>query len=248
MKRVFNGARKSDGTLLYATWPWDRGIGGKVDDSYYQGWRMWKIGSYDGRQPAINVVLGGPAMSVFTDDPKPLHDDYATYLKFLLNYDLDTQSHEIYATNQTYKESAWDVVSARSTDLSAFKAHGGKLIVPQGFSDPIFSINDTVDWWNAVNAKQNGRAADFVRVYAVPGMNHCNGGPATGSVRQPGRRGRLGRVRRRPRPHPRHRRAQYPVARPDPPALPLSADRALSRLWQSGGLLEFRLRMSGICA
>ena len=179
LKRVFDGARKRDGTLLYATWPWDRGIGGEADNGYYQGWRVWKLGSYDGRQPAINIVLGGPAMSVFTDDPKPLHDDPATYLKFLLNYDLDTQPDQIYATNQTYKESAWDVVSARSTDLSAFKAHGGKMIVPQGLSDPIFSINDTVDWWNAVNAKQNGRAADFVRIYAVPGMNHCNGGPAT---------------------------------------------------------------------
>jgi len=179
LKRVFNGAHKSDGTMLYANWPWDRGIGGKIGNGYYQGWRIWKIGSYDGKTPAINVVLGGPAMSVFTDTPKPLHDDPTSYLTFMLNYDMNKDSDSIYATNDTYTKSAWDVVSARSTDLSAFKAHGGKMIVPQGVSDPIFSIDDTIDWWKAVNKRQDGHARDFVRLFPVPGMNHCGGGPAT---------------------------------------------------------------------
>jgi feruloyl esterase len=53
------------------------------------------------------------------------------------------------------------------------------MIVPHGGSDPIFSINDTIDWWRKVDAANHGEAARFVRVYAVPGMNHCAGGPAT---------------------------------------------------------------------
>ena len=179
LKRVYGGAHKGDGTLLYASFPWDRGLGGKIGSGYYQGWRIWKIGSYDEKTPAINVVLGGPAMSVFTDEPRPLHDDATTYLTFVLNYDLEKDSNSIYATSKTYKESAWSVVSAYSTDLSAFKAHGGKMIVPQGVSDPIFSINDTIAWWKKLNKEQDGKAADFVRVFPVPGMNHCSGGPST---------------------------------------------------------------------
>ena len=179
LKRIYGGVHKSDGTPLYASFPWDRGLGGKSGDSYNQGWRIWKIGTYDNKVPSINVVLGGPAMSVFTDEPKPLHDDATTYLTFELNYDLDKDSNAIYATNKTYTQSAWSVVSAQSTDLSAFKAHGGKMIVPHGASDPIFSINDTIAWWKKVNEAQGGKAADFVRVFPVPGMNHCSGGPAT---------------------------------------------------------------------
>ena len=68
---------------------------------------------------------------------------------------------------------------ASSTDLAAFKNRGGKLIIVHGVSDPVFSIKDTMNWWTEVNRANNGRADDFVRLFAVPGMNHCSGGPAT---------------------------------------------------------------------
>ena len=66
-------------------------------------------------------------------------------------------------------------------DLDAFRARGGKLIVPHGVSDPVFSIADTAVWWEAVDRRYDGRAAEFARVFAVPGMGHCQGGPATDS-------------------------------------------------------------------
>ena len=67
----------------------------------------------------------------------------------------------------------------RSSDLTAFRANGGKLIVPHGVSDPVFSILDTINWWKEVNRANKGRAADFARVFPVPGMTHCGGGAAT---------------------------------------------------------------------
>ena len=75
--------------------------------------------------------------------------------------------------------SSLEFMKADSTDLSAFKSRGGKLVIAHGVSDPVFSILDTIDWWTAVNRANGGRAADVVRVFAVPGMNHCAGGPAT---------------------------------------------------------------------
>ena len=47
-----------------------------------------------------------------------------------------------------------------------------------GAADPIFSLWDTTDWWERVNRRERGTAADFARVFPVPGMNHCTSGPA----------------------------------------------------------------------
>jgi feruloyl esterase len=74
--------------------------------------------------------------------------------------------------------SAADLGSIDSTDLSAFKAHGGKLIVYHGGADGAFSVNTTINWYNDVKA-ENRKAEDFVRLFVVPGMNHCSGGPST---------------------------------------------------------------------
>lgn len=53
------------------------------------------------------------------------------------------------------------------------------MIVYHGASDPVFSANDTLNWWDEVNTRENGNAAQVVRVFPVAGMNHCGGGPAT---------------------------------------------------------------------
>jgi feruloyl esterase len=69
-----------------------------------------------------------------------------------------------------------DVANPRMT---VFKALGGKMIVYHGQSDPVFSYNDTANWYSALAANHHGHASDFVRFFSVPGMNHCEGGPAT---------------------------------------------------------------------
>ena len=46
-------------------------------------------------------------------------------------------------------------------------------------ADGVFSINDTISWWIEVGAHMNGQQANTVRLFPVPGMGHCAGGPAT---------------------------------------------------------------------
>jgi feruloyl esterase len=36
-----------------------------------------------------------------------------------------------------------------------------------------------VDWYEKLNKNHGGKAQNFARLFVVPGMNHCNGGPAT---------------------------------------------------------------------
>lgn len=45
--------------------------------------------------------------------------------------------------------------------------------------DPVFSVNDTVAWYHEVDRLSGGKASDYVRVFPVPGMAYCAGGPGT---------------------------------------------------------------------
>jgi len=181
IRKLYGGAKSSQGEALYADWAWDRGLGGKAGDSYYQGWRVWKMGPFDAAgNSAIIAALGSSSVSaVFTTPPTPVPMNGAGPLAFLNSIDLDRDAAKLYATSGEFTESAWDFMLASSTDLSKFKARHGKLVIVHGVSDPVFSINDTISWWNDVNRLNNGNAAEFVRMFAVPGMNHCSGGPAT---------------------------------------------------------------------
>jgi poly(3-hydroxybutyrate) depolymerase len=181
IEKIYGGAKDSKGEMLYSDWAWDRGIGGKLGDGYNIGWRIWKMGLYDAPvNNSINTSLGALSVnSMFTTPPTVVPVANGAPMKALLAIDLDRDAPKLYAKTDEFKESAWDFMYASSTDLSRFKQHGGKLVIVHGVSDPIFSINDTIRWWNAVNRANNGAASDFVRLFAVPGMNHCAGGPAT---------------------------------------------------------------------
>lgn len=169
--RSNKGPRDSKGKALYSDWAWAPGI----SDS---GWRMWKIGSPN--WTAMNVSLGGRSLaSVFTTPPTVLGDGDQAAADYQSAFDFDRDAARIYAVDASFKRSAWQDIGARSPDLAAFKRRGGRLIVPHGDSDPVFSLNDTLRWYREVDARSKGRAASFVRVFPVPGMCHCGGGPAT---------------------------------------------------------------------
>jgi hypothetical protein len=71
------------------------------------------------------------------------------------------------------------LVEPASTNLSTFSANGGKLIFFHGDSDPWFSALDTVGFYKSL-AETNGGAekvAEWSRIFLVPGMAHCGGGP-----------------------------------------------------------------------
>ena len=97
-----------------------------------------------------------------------------------MNFNFATDIAGIYRTTAEFPESAYDM-SLVSTDLSGLKSRGGKMVVYHGASDGAFSISQTIDWVEKVNAANGGDATGFMRFYAVPGMGHCRGGPSTSS-------------------------------------------------------------------
>ncbi|MCB5425988.1 tannase/feruloyl esterase family alpha/beta hydrolase [Altererythrobacter sp. CC-YST694] len=173
LEQVHGGARSSDGKQIYPGFPWDAGWGD-------MGWRIWMAGMPDGSSPAINIAMGMPSLaSVFSTPPRALGASPEAYLAYALNYDFDRDPAGIDLVQSPFARSAWQDISARSSNLDGFRARGGKLIVPHGVSDPVFSVNDTLAWWEEANARYSGSAASFARVFPVPGMGHCQGGPAT---------------------------------------------------------------------
>lgn len=65
------------------------------------------------------------------------------------------------------------------TDLSDFKANGGKLIIYQGWNDFPLRPERAFDHLQAVQDSMGGAESvdDFYRLFMVPGMTHCAGGP-----------------------------------------------------------------------
>jgi feruloyl esterase len=181
LQKIFAGPKNSKGEMLYADWAWDRGIGGKIGEAFNLGWRIWKMGAYDsGTNSAIIAGLGAAAVSaVFTTPPTTITSTGAGPLAHLLGIDVDRDTMKVAAKSGEFTQSALDFMMASSTDLTTFTKRGGKLLIVHGVSDPVFSIKDTMNWWTEVNRVNSGRAEEFVRLFAVPGMNHCAGGPAT---------------------------------------------------------------------
>lgn len=70
---------------------------------------------------------------------------------------------------------------ATNPDLSAFFKRGGKLILWHGESDPGPSPVGSLDYAEAVRARNPG-AASAMRAYMLPGVEHCRGGPGADLV------------------------------------------------------------------
>jgi tannase/feruloyl esterase len=77
------------------------------------------------------------------------------------------------------------ILNATDADLRLFKAGGGKLILYHGWNDPAIPALNTINYYAALVQTMGARQAnEFVRLYMVPGMQHCYGGPGPDSFGQ----------------------------------------------------------------
>lgn len=72
------------------------------------------------------------------------------------------------------------LVEPASTNLSTFSGNDGKLIFFHGDSDPWFSPLDTLQYYQSLAPANGGedKVAEWSRIFLVPGMAHCGGGPS----------------------------------------------------------------------
>ncbi len=79
------------------------------------------------------------------------------------------------------------ILNATDPDLTKFNERGGKLILYHGWNDPSISALNTISYYRDIVSKMGAKQADgFVRLFLVPGMLHCGGGPGPNSFGQAG--------------------------------------------------------------
>jgi feruloyl esterase len=147
-RHIYAGATKSDGTRL---------MPGQV-----RGTELGWVGQMTGATP------GGSSwqfwkLSVFED---PNFDN--------ARFDFDKDADRAMATK--IGNSSLPEVYDETTDLTAFKARGGKFIFFQGWADSIITPLMDLDFYNRIASKYGQTETDkFLRFFPLPGMAHCSG-------------------------------------------------------------------------
>jgi feruloyl esterase len=104
---------------------------------------------------------------------------------FLVAYDdanWDWKTFDLDRDLKAVDEKVGNIVNAINPDLSAFKARGGKLILYHGWNDTAISPGNTINYYNSVLSKMGAKQDNWVRLFMIPGMGHCQGGPGPSQV------------------------------------------------------------------
>ncbi|MDX2237692.1 MAG: tannase/feruloyl esterase family alpha/beta hydrolase [Hyphomonadaceae bacterium] len=157
LRAIFAGPRDSQGRALYTNFPYDAGVAAG-------NWRRWYLGeATTGAPDARHYVYGHAILTRYFMTPPQGQLEPLT-----VNF------NDVWP--QIWQQAA--ATDAASTYLTTFVARGGKMIVMQGMSDPAFSANDVMAWYDRM-ARDTGGAAGaqaFARLFLLPGVTHCGGG------------------------------------------------------------------------
>ncbi len=169
LKKITSGAKSSSGKQLYPPFLYDAGInsGGQA------GWVMFNLGIHQlPVNTSLNMAIGqGSNRYIFSTPPNP------SLSLFDVNIDaLDASTRATGTDPQTgvvYDTSAVNFMYADKTNLNTLLARGGKLIVYHGVSDPVFSVVDTLNYYESLKQRYGFLTNSFARTFIVPGMSHC---------------------------------------------------------------------------
>lgn len=162
LRKIYAGPQDSAGRQLFPGIP----PGGEAGMG---GWPLWITGNAPGRS-----LIGFFGIGYFSNFVYGKRDwDYKTF-------DIDE------AVRLADQKTA-QALNATDPNLRPFMNLGGKLILYHGWSDAAISPLNTIDYYNQVVATMGQNDTDkFVRLYMVPGMQHCGGGPGPNEFGQGG--------------------------------------------------------------
>lgn len=169
-KRVYDGFML-DGEQVFPGYPpgAEFGVG---------GWTRWITGGFDVTD--VNEFQRGIEPDPDYPDPQTPNAHFAFgngVMRYLVHhnpdwdystYDFSTFRSDIAAVSST--------LDATDPDLDAFRAHGGKLLLFNGWRDMALTPLGTIRYYEEV-IDRDAAAAEDVRLIMVPGMDHCIGGP-----------------------------------------------------------------------
>jgi Tannase and feruloyl esterase len=157
LKKIYAGPRTSTGEQIIPGFL----PGGETGPG---GWLAWITGAGSNKglqfffatQTFANMIYNNPAWD-------------------FKSFDLDKDS-------KLADEKLASSLNATDPNLKAFKARGGKLILYHGWSDAALPPVNTINYFQNVVAKLGEReSGSFMRLFMVPGMQHCGAGPGPSS-------------------------------------------------------------------
>lgn len=157
----YGGAKAPDGTQLY---PGGLPLG---SEPY---WWLWLTGNDKG---------GGRLIPLFARD----------FLRYMAFQEDPGDSYSVadfdFASDPARLDFMSGIYNSDDPDLTAFKEAGGKLLMFHGWADAIVTPFKTIDYYGQVTETMGGPEAtdDFLRLFMVPGMDHCGvlaNGPGIG--------------------------------------------------------------------
>ncbi|HTV79123.1 MAG TPA: tannase/feruloyl esterase family alpha/beta hydrolase [Steroidobacteraceae bacterium] len=157
LRALMAGPHDSQGRALYAAFPYDTGIA----DPAYQHMHLGTSGTSTNN--SADATLGFDSLRYYSmTPPDPGFDP--------MHFDFDRDTPRILETSK--------LDDADAAYLESFASHG-KLILYHGMSDQGLSPLDTAAWYERLQGTTGGHTQDWARLFLVPGMTHCGGGPAT---------------------------------------------------------------------
>jgi feruloyl esterase len=166
LRKIYEGARTPDGRQIYPGFL----MGGETGPS---GWQTWITGAAP--LTSFDFLVGNSFLTYAVFENPGW--DWRTF-----NFDSDV----------AYTDFKVGYINGNNPDLTAFKNRGGKMIMYHGWADPAIAALDSIDYYEDVVAFMSGehkqhfnsvaggphrKTQEFFRLFMMPGMQHCSGGP-----------------------------------------------------------------------
>jgi feruloyl esterase len=132
------------------------------------------------------IYPGLPRGSEFGWDhlgPSPetaIEPPYAPIFKWAFGRQWDWRTFDFGKSAGQFENKLATNLNATSTDLDSFRRRGGKLILYHGWADWLVAPEETIRYYDDVATRDQSltvNTSDSLRLFMIPGMAHCGGGP-----------------------------------------------------------------------
>ncbi|KAF7595565.1 hypothetical protein BBP40_005600 [Aspergillus hancockii] len=135
-------------------------------------------------QPGSEVEAAG---QLYSGTPFPYSRDWFQYVVYDPSWDPSSFTvHDAKVADTLNPEN----IRTWPTDLSAYKARGGKIITYHGQQDGKITSFNTDRFYDHLSEAMHmspSRLHEFIRFFRISGMSHCNSGPGAWAIGQGGR-------------------------------------------------------------
>ncbi|MCC6202032.1 MAG: tannase/feruloyl esterase family alpha/beta hydrolase [Gammaproteobacteria bacterium] len=162
IQKIYDGPRDRQGRPLFPGFmPGSEALVRGVDGTLNSSWLNLIVPGAPDRKAADFNLAEATMRYLVPLTPQP-DWDYRTF-----DFDRDVETLDRWSR----------LADATDINLRAFRARGGKLLLTYGWSDQILQPLMGVAYYEQAVTANGPNGEDFLRLFMVPGMTHCAGGP-----------------------------------------------------------------------